>query len=328
LALKVTKTIDILIHSRSQFNPQNQGGKALKVLTYRRADENRAGILLEDTVYDIQTCCSFFNLEEVPCDLLALLCSGRGRWLEQLHGKLLESRQSRMDLPLRCWAVLDEVRICAPIARPPKLICLGRNYRDHIEEQSAKTPQWPLLFCKASTAVIGPGQPIVIPTGSRKVDYEGELALVVGARLKNAGKDQAAKAIFGYTCLNDVTEREAQFSEKQWYRAKSMDTFAPLGPWIVTSDEIQDPLNLGITTKVNSEIRQSESTAQLIFTPPFLMSFISRTMTLEPGDVISTGTPGGVGVFRDPPVFLKAGDTVEITIDRIGTLFNPVVGSP
>lgn len=298
----------------------------MKALTYRRDELKRAGILLDETVYDVEACSSFLDMGPMRSDLLELLIEGRGGVLLELHRRLVESRQSGTELPRRCRVTLDEVTLCAPILRPPKLICLGRNYRDHIEEQGAKTPEAPLLFCKASTAVIGPGQPIVIPKGSKKVDYECELALVIGKRVKGIDETQAAEAIFGYTCLNDVTERGAQFSEKQWFRAKSMDTFAPLGPWIVTSDEIGDPLDLWITTKVNSEVRQSESTRMLIFTPSYIVSFVSKTMTLEPGDVISTGTPGGVGVFRDPPVFLKSGDTVEITVDKIGTLSNPVIG--
>jgi 2-keto-4-pentenoate hydratase/2-oxohepta-3-ene-1,7-dioic acid hydratase in catechol pathway len=208
---------------------------------------------------------------------------------------------------------------------PSKIVCLGRNYRDHAEEQGAKIPEAPLLFAKAPSAVIGPDQPIVIPKGSTKVDFEGEFALVIGKRASRADENQAAEAIFGYTILNDVSEREAQFREKQWFRAKSMDTFAPLGPCVTTTDEIGNPLDLSLTTKVNSDVMQSDSTKNLIFTPIDIVTFISRNITLEPGDVISTGTPGGVGVFRDPQVFLRAGDTVEITIDKIGTLSNPVV---
>ena len=164
----------------------------------------------------------------------------------------------------------------------------------------------------------------MIPKGSTKVDFEGELAFIMGRTVKNPTEKQAEEAIFGYTCLNDVTEREAQFGEKQWFRGKSMDTFAPMGPWVVTSDEIGNPLDLRISTKVNSEVMQSESTSMLIFTPVDIVVFAAKTITLEPGDVVSTGTPGGVGVFRDPQVFLKRGDTVEITIENIGTLHNPV----
>jgi len=297
----------------------------LRLLSYERDGEERAAILIDDIAYDVANCSAFFSLDPVPSTLLELLSGGKQQNLEDLDTRLRAHGGSKGDLPLQCWAALDEARLLAPMPRPGKIVCLGRNYRDHIEEQGAKPPGKPLLFSKASTCVIGPGQKIVIPPGSVKVDYEGELAIIVGSKVKNISEEDAAATIYGYTILNDVTEREIQFGEKQWFRGKSIDTFAPMGPWIVTADEIGDPLALELTTKVNSEVRQSESTGMLIFTPAFVVSYISRTMTLEPGDVISTGTPGGVGVFRDPPVFLKSGDVVEITIDKIGTLTNSVV---
>jgi 2-keto-4-pentenoate hydratase/2-oxohepta-3-ene-1,7-dioic acid hydratase in catechol pathway len=172
--------------------------------------------------------------------------------------------------------------------------------------------------------VVGNGHAVVIPRGAARVDYEGELAFIAGKRLRRAGPEEAAEGILGYTIMNDVTDREAQ-RERVWFRSKSADTFAPMGPWIVTADELADPLNLGITTKVNDEVRQSGSTRNLIFTPADIVAFITRYITLEPGDVVSTGTPGGVGVFRKPPVFLQHGDVVEITIEGIGTLVNPVI---
>jgi 2-keto-4-pentenoate hydratase/2-oxohepta-3-ene-1,7-dioic acid hydratase in catechol pathway len=296
----------------------------VRLLTYARAQEQRAGLLIEESVYDVAACSTYFRLEDLPATVLDLLDQEKHTALRKLHDRVMESRAQGEGLPIQCCAGLGEVRLCAPIPRPPKLICLGRNYRDHIEEQKAKAPEKPLLFSKASSVVTDPGAPIVIPGGSTKVDFEGELAFVMGRRVKNPGKSEAGEAIFGYTCMNDVTDREAQFGDKQWFRGKSMDTFAPLGPWIVTSDEIGDPLDLRITTKVNSEVMQSESTDKLIFTPVDIILFAARTMTLEPGDVIATGTPGGVGVFRDPQVFLKEGDVVEINVEKIGTLTNPV----
>jgi acylpyruvate hydrolase len=297
----------------------------LKIVTYRRDTEKRLGLLLDQTVYDIEACASFLGTEPFPSDLLELLISGKAESLADLHGNVGRSIAGDTEMPLRCWAALEEIRLCAPVSRPGKIICLGRNYRNHAEEQGAEIPEAPLLFSKASTAVIDPGEPIVIPSGSTRVDYEGELAFVIGKRARNLDEAEAGEAIFGYCCLNDVTEREAQFKEKQWFRAKSMDSFAPIGPCIVTGDEIGDPLGLRITTKVNSRTMQSDSTENLIFTPSYIVSFVSSTMTLEPGDIVSTGTPGGVGVFREPQVFLKDGDVVEITIDKIGTLVNPVV---
>jgi 2-keto-4-pentenoate hydratase/2-oxohepta-3-ene-1,7-dioic acid hydratase in catechol pathway len=217
------------------------------------------------------------------------------------------------------------VELHAPIPRPGKIICLGLNYKDHAHEQDAKIPDSPLLFVKASTSTIGHRQPIVIPEGSTRVDFEAELAFVMGKEVKSAGISDAQGAILGYTCMNDVTEREMQRSERQWFRGKSPDTFAPMGPYIVTADELGDAGSLSISSKLNNELMQLSSTSNLIFTPPDIIKFITRTMTLEPGDVISTGTPGGVGVFRDPPVFLKDGDTIEVILEGIGTLSNPVV---
>jgi 2-keto-4-pentenoate hydratase/2-oxohepta-3-ene-1,7-dioic acid hydratase in catechol pathway len=292
---------------------------------YRRDTEERMGILIDQTVYDCQACASYLDVEPVPSTLLQVLSAGMTGPLMNLNKSIREAREAKTDLPLQCWAAVTEVKTCAPIDRPPKLICLGRNYREHAEEQGAEVPGAPMLFCKASTSVIGHEQPIVIPKGSTQVDFEGELAFVIGKRITKADESQAAESIFGYCCMNDVTERQAQFTEKQWFRAKSMDTFAPLGPCIVTSDEIGDPLALNITTKVNSQVMQLDTTSNLIFTPEQIVVFITRTITLEPGDIVSTGTPAGVGVFRDPQVFLKSGDRVEISIEGIGSLSNPVV---
>jgi len=296
----------------------------LKVLTYARGAEEHAGILIDDTVYDIEACAAFFAAGPMPRRLMDILETGKAGALGDLGRQLAAARQARAELPLACWAGIKEVRVLAPLPRPPKIICLGLNYRDHAEEQGAKLPEVPLLFAKAPTAVIGPGQPIVIPASSEKVDYEGELAFVVGTRVKHAEAEEAARAIFGYCCMNDVSERDIQ-RERVWLRAKSIDTFAPLGPWIVTADEVPDPLGLKLVTRLNSQVMQAGTTGNLIFTPVDLVVFITRYMTLEPGDVVSTGTPAGVGVFRKPPVFLKAGDVVEITIDGIGTLANPVI---
>jgi 2,4-diketo-3-deoxy-L-fuconate hydrolase len=324
LVLKHTQALDILIENRIHFNPEKTEEGAVKVLTYARAREKRAGLLLEQQVYDIAACSTYFGMDGLPDSLPDLLALEKEAPMRVLYDHILENCRNGDDLPLQCCIGLDEVRLCAPIPRPPKLICLGRNYRDHIEEQGAKAPEKPLLFSKASTAVINPGDPIVIPKGSTQVDFEGELAFIMGKTVKSPTEKEAEEAIFGYTCLNDVTEREAQFGEKQWFRGKSMDTFAQMGPWIVTSDEIGDPLDLRISTQVNSEVMQSESTSMLIFTPVDIIRFVARTITLEPGDVISTGTPGGVGVFRDPQIFLKDGDVVEVIVENIGTLSNPV----
>ncbi|MFZ1947294.1 MAG: fumarylacetoacetate hydrolase family protein [bacterium] len=297
----------------------------MRVVTYTRGAGPRAGLLVEDTVYDAETSASFFRAASLPADLGAILEGGGGPALRDLDTRIRDARHSGADLPLTCWAGIGEIRLAAPLARPPKIMCLGLNYRDHAEEQGAKLPETPLIFAKLPSSVIGPGQPIVIPREFDRVDYEGELALVIGRRIRRATPEQALEAVFGYTILNDVTERALQNRERFWLEAKGSDTFAPMGPWIVTGDELGDPLNLKITTSVNSRVVQSSSTANLVFTPARIIARLSEHITLEPGDVISTGTPGGVGVFRKPPVFLKAGDTVEVTIEGIGTLASPVV---
>ncbi len=297
----------------------------MKILTYRRNHEERAGLLIKGNVYDVAACSMFLEIGPLPSDLMDILTSAKLDLLRELEEAIREKGESGIDFPLHCWASLGEVRICPPVRKPSKIICLGRNYRDHIEEQGAKIPDAPLLFAKAPTAVIGHGDAILIPKGSTKVDFEGEFAFVVSKPVRNADSSSARDSILGYCCLNDVTEREIQFKEKQWFRSKSIDTFCPLGPWIVTEDDLGDPLSLAITTKVNSITMQASSTANLIFKPVDIVVFISRHITLLPGDIVSTGTPGGVGVFRDPQVFLEDGDIVEISIEGIGTLSNPVV---
>jgi 2-keto-4-pentenoate hydratase/2-oxohepta-3-ene-1,7-dioic acid hydratase in catechol pathway len=298
---------------------------ALKLVTYERGGQ-RAGMLIKERIYDIENCASFLNLEDAySSDLVTLIRTREIPELVRLSKRVKELDRGHEEVPLQCWASLDEVQLHAPIPRPGKIICLGLNYRDHAQEQNAKIPDNPLLFVKASTATVGHKQPIVIPEGSTKVDYEAELAFVMGKQVKDVNIDDAESAIFGYTCLNDVTEREMQRGDKQWFRGKSVDTFAPMGPYIVTSDEVGDPCHLSVSSRLNNELMQLSSTSNLIFTPADIIRFVTRTMTVEPGDVISTGTPGGVGVFRDPQVFLKDGDVIEVIIDKIGTLSNPVV---
>lgn len=297
----------------------------MKLLTYERGGP-RAGLLIGTRIYDIENTASYLRLEgEYPRDLMALIRTREFGELKTFAERIRKVDKDREDLPLQCWASLDEVDLHAPIMRPGKIICLGLNYRDHASEQDAKLPDKPLLFVKASTSTTGHGRPIVIPEGSSMVDFEAELAFVIGREFKRAGGDDAQRAILGYTCMNDVTEREMQRSERQWFRGKSPDTFAPMGPYIVTADELGDAGNLSVSSRLNDKLMQQSSTSNLIFTPADIIRFVTRTMTLEPGDVVSTGTPGGVGVFRDPPVFLKDGDRIEVIIEGIGTLSNPVV---
>jgi 2-keto-4-pentenoate hydratase/2-oxohepta-3-ene-1,7-dioic acid hydratase in catechol pathway len=218
----------------------------------------------------------------------------------------------------------DGVSLLAPVPRPSKIVCAGLNYRDHAEEQNEEIPERPLLFSKASTAVANPGSPIVHPPGEQ-VDYEVELAVVVGRTARNLDEDEVDDHVAGYTVHNDVSGRDAQLSDGQFFRGKSYDTFAPMGPTLVTGEGF-DPNAVDVELRVDGETKQSSNTEQFIFDVHELVSYISGNMTLEPGDVVSTGTPGGVGIFREPVDLLEPGQTCEAEIEGIGTLTNPVVG--
>ncbi len=224
------------------------------------------------------------------------------------------------------WSVLRraDVRLLAPVPRPGKLIAIGLNYRDHAIESNLPIPERPVVFSKFTTAVIGPEQPIILPVSSAQVDYEAELAVVIGRRAKNVPRERAMDHVLGYTNFNDVSARDFQFSDGQWQRGKSCDTFAPMGPYLVTKDEIPNPHNLTIKLRLNGQTMQDSNTDQLIFDIPELIAFLSETITLEPGDVIVTGTPPGVGFARKPPVFLQRGDLVEVEIEGLGALANCV----
>ena len=206
-----------------------------------------------------------------------------------------------------------------------KIICVGLNYRDHAREVEMAMPERPLLFAKWPNAVVGDGDAIVIPPGVEQVDYEAELAAVIGTRVKGVSVENALEAVEGYTCLNDVSARALQFADGQWTRAKSLDTFCPIGPRVVPRDEIGDPQSLRISCRVNSETMQDGSTADMIFGVAELIAYITETITLEPGDVIATGTPPGVAYGRPDGRYLQRGDRVEVEIARVGVLRNPVV---
>jgi 2,4-diketo-3-deoxy-L-fuconate hydrolase len=231
--------------------------------------------------------------------------------------------------PAKIAGITDEgramdVRLGPPVARPSKLICLGKNYLEHAQEGNFDAPEKPLLFAKAPSALSGPRDPIVLPRSCGQVDWEVELAVVVGREGKRIRRAEAWDYIAGYTVMNDVSGREAQFGDGQWFRGKSFDTFAPLGPALVTSDEIEDVGNLQLTATVDGTLMQNGNTADLVFDIPQLFEYISEDITLLPGDIISTGTPAGVGIFRTPPITLAAGNVVTCRIDTIGELINPV----
>ena len=212
-----------------------------------------------------------------------------------------------------------------PIERPGKIVCVGLNYRGHAEEQGAEPPERPILFAKWPTALIGPGDPIVLPRISASIDYEAELGVVIGERAKAVPVEEALGVVRGYVCANDVSARDLQSADRQFTRAKSLDTFCPVGE-LVPADAVPDPQALQIRCLVNGEVRQDSSTADMIFSVAELIAFVSEAITLEPGDLLLTGTPEGVGLFRDPPEFLADGDEVVVAIDGVGSLANPVQG--
>jgi 2-keto-4-pentenoate hydratase/2-oxohepta-3-ene-1,7-dioic acid hydratase in catechol pathway len=218
----------------------------------------------------------------------------------------------------------SDVRLHTPISRPQKLIGIGLNYRDHVEELKGQAPQQPLLFGMYANAIIGPEESVIIPPMSKQVDYEAELGVVIGKRARQVSVESALDCVAGYTIINDVSARDLQFSDGQWVRAKSFDTFAPMGPYLVTRETLRDGDGLDIELRLNGKTMQKSNTRNLIFKVPELVSYISKVMTLEVGDVIATGTPGGVGFGRNPQVFMKPGDTVEIEIEGIGLLRNRI----
>lgn len=212
-----------------------------------------------------------------------------------------------------------------PAVRPGKILAIGRNYADHALEGGGEPPKAPLIFAKLSNALSAHNAPIVLPTVSETIDWEAELAVVIGRRAKAVSEGDALDYVFGYSLMNDVTARDLQRKDGQWTRGKGLDTFAPLGPFITTRDEIEDVQNLKVEGLYNGEVTQTSNTSKMIFSIAYLISYISQGITLEPGDVIASGTPEGVGFFRDPPVLLKPGDVCEVRVEKLGTLRNPVV---
>lgn len=278
----------------------------------------RIGALIsENEILDLTSLVSNENLTAI--DLLKCFDLELG-FVEKANSAIAGNDKSK-------FAIVDKqsVKITAPVPRPGKIICIGLNYRDHAEESGMEIPKSPIIFSKFVTCVIGTNEPIIIPEASNQVDYEAELAFIVGRMAKNVKKEDALEYVFGYTNFNDVSARDFQFADGQWQRGKSCDTFAPLGEFIATADEIKDPHNLNIQFRLNGETLQNSNTRQLIFKIPELIEFLSATITLEPCDIIATGTPPGVGFARKPPVFLKEGDIAEVEIENLGILSNRVI---
>ena len=281
----------------------------MRFVTFQREGYSEPGIVQDDEIIGLGG--AGFR------DILPLIAAGAdaldrvSRWVYSPPGS------ARFDAA--------HTKLLSPIPRPPKIIGIGLNYRDHAEEQKATLPDVPAVFAKFHTSVIGHGQPIVLPKNSTKPDYEAEFAFVIGKGGRHIPEDRWREHVFGYTIVNDVSARDFQRATSQWTMGKTFDTFCPIGPAIVTADEIEDPHSLDISLTLSGEVMQSSNTRNLIFGVPQLIAYLSSVFTLEPGDVIATGTPGGVGFVRKPPRWLRPGDECRIRVQGIGELVNPVV---
>jgi 2-keto-4-pentenoate hydratase/2-oxohepta-3-ene-1,7-dioic acid hydratase in catechol pathway len=309
----------------------------MRIISFATEESNwespRLGIILYANGVDTRErldCEKLFAPEDRPSNPLAWFDMD-GRWFQTARdtaARLERDPNALADARTKGWLVPAEAAYWfAPVPRPGKIVCIGMNYHDHAGEIGLKVPTAPAIFSKFSSCVVAPGEPVVIPTSSDQLDYEAELAVVIGRRATRVSADRAYEYVLGYTAFNDVTARDFQFGDVQWQRGKSCDTFAPMGQTIVTTDEIPDPHTLGIRLTVNGTVMQDSNTSQLIFRVPQLIEFITRSITLEAGDVIATGTPAGVGHGRKPPVYLKAGDVMQVKIERIGELGNPIVAA-
>jgi 2-keto-4-pentenoate hydratase/2-oxohepta-3-ene-1,7-dioic acid hydratase in catechol pathway len=289
----------------------------LKISRYRFRTEERYGVLLAETILDLPMLAESEKME-LPRNIVEFIAQEATETAEALLKKSGPRNLKSASIPL------SEVHILAPISFPPKIVCLGWNYVDHAAERKVPPPEEPVFFMKPHTAIAGPGDKIVKRPFVKELDYEGELAVVVGKKAKDVPEKEAAGCVFGYTILNDVSARDYQFKDKQWTRGKGFDTFAPTGPCITTKNQLLDTTNLNIRTWVNRELRQNGSTRDMIFNIAQIIYQLSRVMTLEPGDIISTGTPSGVGMAMKPQTWLQNGDTVRIEIEGIGFLENSV----
>lgn len=287
----------------------------MKLVRYGEAGAERPGIWLEPTSTQPARIVDVRGMTFDIADYDARFWRTFG--VERLRGLLTEA--GLKTLPAA------GVRLGPPVAPPRQLICLGKNYRDHAEEFDAQVPTHPIYFTKSPGALCGPTDPIRLCPGMVRVDAEVELAVVIGRRVRDVSEQEALTCVAGYTVLNDVTDRDVQAQRLQWFLAKSADTFGPMGPWLVTPDALPDPQARGLRQRVNGTLLQESHTSNMLFTVAAVLADLSRILTLEPGDILSTGTPGGIGSTRQPPVLLRDGDQVECEIDGIGTLCNPVI---
>jgi 2-keto-4-pentenoate hydratase/2-oxohepta-3-ene-1,7-dioic acid hydratase in catechol pathway len=292
----------------------------LKIARYLHRGAESYGVLKENKVIDLPRLSKLKGVP-IPQDIAGLVSLGSRAetLLTGIMDKPPKAQNEKFALNV------NEVTLKAPVKAPPKILCLGLNYRDHAEEAGMPLPDEPIIFMKPRTAIIGPEQPVIKPAFVEKLDYEVELAVVMGRKGRNIPVSAAADYVFGYTVFNDISARDIQFKDGQWTRGKSFDTFAPTGPCITTAAQINDPNNLRLSTRVNGETRQDSSTNRMVFNVSEVIHHLSRIMTLELGDVIATGTPAGVAAFMKPePKYLQLGDTVEVEVENIGVLKNPV----
>lgn len=293
----------------------------MRLVTYEFQRKWRSGIAIENKIVDATIAAKAANIR-VDTDALS------NRAIIQLdpdeQEQLVQAAHELAPLENHSTYLMEHVHLGPPIPDPDKIICLGLNYLSHAEEAGFKPPEVPILFAKYRNALTGPTSPICLPSLSEEIDYEGELAVVIGRQCKDVPEKNALDYAAGYMAFHDVSARDLQFRSGQWLSGKALDTFAPCGPALVVG-EIGDPQNLNISTRVNGKPVQQSNTRHMIFSVAMTISYISRLMTLEPGDIIATGTPEGVGFKRTPPIFLRHGDMVEVEIEKIGTLRNPVV---
>ncbi len=308
----------------------------MRLLSYSAGGRNSIGVEVGGKIVDLPAgyaalpASAKVETVALPSDMLAFLDAGepalRGaRAVARYFGEALKAGQPVVDQQgVQVVFSRQEVKLNAPLAEPRKIFCLGLNYRDHAEETKSKIPERPIIFSKMATAIVRPDDPILLPRPdiANQIDFEAEFAFVIGKRGKHIPREQAMDYVAGYTILNDVSARDIQFSESQWLRAKSFDTFAPTGPYLVLRDEVADPHALDVKLWLNGELMQSSNTKQLIFGVDFLVWYLSQSFTLLPGDIISTGTPGGVGFFREPKRLLRPGDVVRIEVSGLGVLEN------
>ncbi len=300
----------------------------MRLVSYSNGNGTSFGVEIGSGILDIPEALSVYHIlndrpgQPLPRTMIDLLRMDSGiNAIEEMIKQYLEITDE-MRPPL---VPLDEVRIMAPIERPGKIIALGLNYVDHIKETGRDVPKFPVIFAKFPSSVVGPDADIKYPKLTEQLDWEVELGVVIGKRCKDVSEDKALDYVAGYTVINDLTARDLQRGDGQWVRGKSLDGLCPMGPCIVTRNELGDGSGLKMHSKVNGEIKQDSTTSNLLYNVPQIVSYLSEAFTLEPGDVIATGTPSGVGFVRDPPEFLKPGDEVEAYIEKIGTVRNRIV---